>query len=124
MGNAKVWSNPARNRLYVSLSGSFSEDETYLFGDQIMTESKKLRKGFDTIADIEKAIPARQEDVDKIKQVQSFLKVHGLKKAVRVVGNSYMSNMQLNRMSKEVGYKGEIAQSVEAAEQMLNHRHI
>ena len=121
MGTGCVWANTRKNRLYVYLSGFFSNEETFSIGEQIITESKKLKKGFNTIADIKDSYPANQEDIERIQQIQSYLKIHGMNKVVRVVGDAHMSNMQLNRMAREAGYRGETAPSLAAAEQILRY---
>jgi hypothetical protein len=107
------------NRLYLILSGFFSDEELKAAGDKTIQEAKKLRPGFAVINDISNFKPASAAGIAEVKRAQLFIMEHGAGKVVRVVGPAALTSMQFSRTSKEVGYQADAVASVEEAEKFL-----
>ena len=115
----RVTSDPAKNRLCIVLSGHLDDAEREEAARTIREEAGKLTPGFDLINDISELRPTSAEGLKQLAEVQSFLKDHGLRRVIRIAGIA-LSEIQLERTGREVGYISLSAESVEAAERILD----
>jgi len=54
----KIWSDAAKNRLYIILKGSIPDEMAKAAADQTIEEAKKLQPGFTVINDFSEVEPA------------------------------------------------------------------
>lgn len=120
MGRLEVRSDIFKNRLYVTLDGYFTDDETKEAADRVIQETKKLKPGFDVINDISRFKPASPNGAEDIRRVTQYFADHGLRRAIRIAPSSYFTANQFARISRETGYNAEIAASTNEAERMLD----
>lgn len=124
MGQYNVYAKLEKNRLYIQLSGFLTEEESEAAADKVLDEAKKLQKGFTLVNDITGFKPSSQAGAENIKRAQAGVMQLGVSHVVRIVKNKSgvdISNMQFQRKSKEVdGYKADIAESIEEADQILD----
>jgi hypothetical protein len=110
----------AKNRLYICVAGFFQDEEAIKNAEKIKEETLKLKPGYDTIVDIRDFKPASPKGVEEMMKVQAFGVQHGMRKAIRVVGDNALAKAQLDRAAKETGLDAGEASSVEEAERILD----
>ena len=115
-----IKSDLAKNRLYISLVGFFKLEEMQKCTDEVINESKKLRRGYDVITDISQFKPAGPETVKEIERGQEHFKASGVGRGIRVVGESVLSGMQFNRTGKTIGYTPDTVATIADAEKLLD----
>lgn len=109
-----------KNRLYITLPASFSREELHQFGDQVIEAVRRLKPGFTMVTDISVCQPMSVDKVEEVRRVGEFGRRMGMKAAVRVVGVSTITKMQFRRVSREVGYNSYFADSLAAADALLD----
>ena len=117
-----IRADTSTNRLYLDITGRVDADEMAKAADKTLSEAEKLQSGFDIINDLSGFRPPSPEAAEPIKVAQGELKEMGLNRAIRVVDgetNQVVVNA-FERRSRDVGYSGEQADSVEEAERMLD----
>lgn len=112
-----VRSDLSKNRLYIKLSGHMEKSEVAMAADKVIEEAKKLRPGFATINDISDFKPASQDATTELQRAQAFLKQAGTSRVIRILGESTIANLQLNRTG---GYKADTADSIAEADRLLD----
>ena len=113
--------NFAKNRLHLLLEGKIEKAEMILWSDDLLSKLKKLRPGFTVISEILNCQPATEEVRQILLETQKKVKELGLGDAVRIVAkNNYVTAAQWQRSSRSVGYIAKEAESVEAAEKLLD----
>jgi len=117
-----IRSNVGKNRLYMSFSGFFQDDEVRQIVENIKSEVLKLKPGYDVVVDISGAKPATQEGLQEIMKIQTFNLQHGLRKSVRISGDAVLAQSQLDRGAKGTGMDGNtlVASSIEEADRILD----
>ncbi|MCJ7813620.1 hypothetical protein MUP95_09935 [bacterium] len=80
---------------------------------------KELKSGFTVISDISKYTISSPEAAEQITVGGKNFIDHGMKRLIRVVGESALSQMQFNRTSKVAGYQAHTVASLEEAEKLL-----
>lgn len=118
----EIRADTSTNTLYLDITGRVDADEMAAAADETLSEAEKLRSGFDIINDLGGFRPPSPEAAKPIKVAQGELREMGLNRAVRVVDedtNQVVVNA-FERRSRDVGYSGEQAESVEEAERMLD----
>ncbi len=115
---ADIRADTSKNRLYLILAGTFEDEEMKQVADKTIAEVKKLRRGFDIINDISQCKPATIKGIDEIKRAQTAIKEGGVRRVIRIVGQS-VTEGQFVRRSQEVGYEADTASSIAEAEKML-----
>jgi hypothetical protein len=109
-----------KNRLYLSLRGSMSDDEAKEVADRVILEIRKLRPGFSIINDISELKPASPVATEHLRRAQEASVRHGCGRVVRVVGSQAITQMQWSRTLKASHHAGaQTATSIEEAEMML-----
>lgn len=84
----KVWSDSAKNRLYLVFQGTIPDDMAKSAADRVIDETKNLRPGFSVINDISQAQPAGPWGAAEIKRVQAFLGYMGIERIIRILPDS------------------------------------
>ncbi len=120
MKTSKVWIDKDKNRLYIKLEGLFEYEEAKEAVDRVISESNKLKPGFDIINDILNFKPVSQEAGEQVLRAQKHVVQKGANRIIRIVDKKTITNLQFNRRSKEAGYIAEVASSIKEAEKMLD----
>lgn len=110
------------NRLYIDLNGKLDAETIDDAAEATTEAATRLRDGFDVITDLSGFRTPSPEAAKPIKRAQEQLKEMGVDRVVRVVDED-TSQVVVNafeRRSRDVGYSGETADSVEAAERLLD----
>ncbi len=116
----EVRTRPGRNRLYFTMRGAISLAEAQQAVEQVITESARLRPGFDTITDINGLDPLSPEVLEQIDRINRHLAKMAPGKVVRVVGRSVHAAVQFEKLSKKIGHSAQLAFSLEEAERLLD----
>ena len=116
-----VTADRAKNRLYIDLSGRMERDAIEAAADATIAEAETLRDGFDIVNDLAGFKPPSPEAAKPIKRAQGQLVEMGVDRVVRVVDEetSRVVVTAFERRSKDVGYSGETADSIDEAERVL-----
>lgn len=117
----EITADRATNRLYIDITGTVDREEMEAAADKTLSEADTLREGFDIINDLSGFQPPSPEAAKPIKVAQGKLQEMGLSRTVRVIDDD-TSPVVVNafeRRSRDVGYSGEQADSVDAAETLL-----
>ena len=109
-----------KNRLYISLVGFFKLEEMQKCTDDVIEESRKLKRGYDVITDISQFKPAGPETIKEIERGQEHFKSTGVGRGIRIVGESVLSGMQFNRTGKAIGYIPDTVATLADAESLLD----
>ncbi|MFB6243584.1 MAG: hypothetical protein ABEH80_05755 [Halobaculum sp.] len=110
-----------RNVLYIDLSGRLDADAIREAADETVSAAETLRSGFDIVTDLRGFSPPSPDAAEPIGEAQQRVAELGVDRVVRVSDENTSSVVELafERRSKEAGYSGETAESVEAAERRL-----
>jgi len=114
------------NRLYLDLTGRMERDELEDAADEAVAAAEDLRHGFDIVNDLSGFKPPSPEAAKPIKRAQADLVEMGVDRVVRVA-DAETSQVVINafeRRSRDVGYSGETADSVDAAERRLEEQSV
>ena len=117
-----IRADTSTNRLYLDITGRVDADEMAEAADKTLSQAEKLQSGFDIINDLSGFRPPSPEAAKPIKVAQGELKEMGLNRTIRVVDDD-TSQVVVNafeRRSRDVGYSGEQAGSVDEAEELLD----
>ena len=117
----EITADRQHNRLRIDLSGRMDRSAIEEAADETVTTAERLREGFDIITDLSGFKPPSPEAAKPIKRAQSQLKEMGVDRVVRVVDEetSQVVVTAFERRSKDIGYSGETAETVEEATRML-----
>ncbi|MHB8904865.1 MAG: hypothetical protein ACYC6D_01925 [Melioribacteraceae bacterium] len=117
----KAQKDIAKNRLYLSISGTVSYDEAEKAKDLIEKEIVLLKPDFDLINDISKFIHGDDEAGSILKEIMTMLIEKKVNRIVRVVGTSKMGLIQFANNSLAMdSYKLKYVPTIEEAEKFLN----
>lgn len=112
-----------KNRLYVTLKGRIASEESRQAANQVMTDLKRLKPGFDVITDISEFEPATQKEVDMLIEVHRVLIEKGVQRIARVIGSELkatVGKIQFERASKLTKVVAQNFNSVEDADRYLD----
>ena len=112
-----------QNRLYITLIGRISLEESKQAAIQVIADLKGLKSGFDVVTDISEFEPVTQKEVDVIIQVHKILIESGVNRIARVVGSEIkatVGKIQFERASKLSKIVAENFDSVENADRYLD----
>lgn len=114
------------NRLYIDLSGRIDADGIEDAASAAVDEAERLRDGFDIVNDLAGFKPPSPEAAKPIKRAQAQLKEMGVDRVVRVTDEetSGVVVTAFERRSRDVGYSGETADSIEEAERLLSEQEV
>jgi hypothetical protein len=116
----KVQANTIRNRLYLTLSGFFSAEESKACGDEVVAAIRRLKPGYDVVTDISEFKPGTPEVAKDIERVQAHFKATGARRGVRVVGSNAAGSMQFARLATQAGFVSSDVATLAEAEKVLN----
>lgn len=113
--------NKAKNRIYITLEGSHDIAEAERMYHEYASAIEQCRPGFTVLVDVSSYVPG-SEEVQKIhKDAAHFAESHYVGKVARVVGDTPLGGMQIDRIVKhEAGYETRHFRSVEDAEDFLD----
>jgi len=116
-----IRANPAKNRLYLKLSGMMSDDDAKKVHDTILAEIRKLKPGWAVINDISELKPTSEKASEYLRAAQQASTKAGVKRIVRVVGKQAITNLQWNRtLADAQGTRADQAATVADAEKLLD----
>jgi hypothetical protein len=119
--NLEIKIDIAKNRCIMSPSGSLPDDQVKQVIDRVIAELSKLKPGFDMVVDIRHAKVATPKVSEEMKRITVFCLENKCRRVIRVVGDSVITQMQLDRHGKEIGLgSGGTAASLEEAERILD----
>jgi hypothetical protein len=122
----EIEADTVSNVLHISLSGRMDKSDTSEAADEAVAAAERLRSGFHIVNDISGFKPPSPEAAKPIKRAQGELKELGVDRVVRVADEE-TSQVVVNafeRRSKAVGYSGETADSVAAAQRLLEQKDV
>lgn len=116
-----VKADRASNTLYIVLAGRMEPAEIEEAADDVLAAAEGLSEGFYVINDISEFMPPSPEAAKPIKRAQTELRNLGVGDVVRVVADetSTVTENAFQRRSRQAGYEGKTATSVEEAERLL-----
>jgi hypothetical protein len=115
----EIRSNVTRNALFVRLEGFLTDTEAVEVADKVIAELERLRPGFDAITDITHFKPGSAKVASELMRTQQAYKAHGIRRVIRIVGESVVAKMQFQRTGEEVGLEMAYVSSFEEAEKLL-----
>lgn len=120
-GEYEVNADRAANRLYLKLEGILDEETAEDHVVDMLSAADELEPGFDMVNDISEFKPMTQQATDTIERGKRGLTERGVSAVVRVTGESVVGKMQFERVGGGMeGYHVATAETVEAAEQLLD----
>ena len=114
-----VRSDPARNRLYITLSGYLEGPERQAAMKAILAEAVKLTEGFDLVTDISTLHASNEAGFKDFLRAKSGLRMKGVGQVIRVV-KIVLSRLQVAPITEAAGYESEYVDSLEAADRRLD----
>lgn len=120
MGAYDVHADTIKNRLYITLRGFLTDSQARAAADAVIAEVEKLNPGFDAITDISTFQPVSVQATAEVARAQQIVKACGVRRVVRIQRLPTLGSLQLQRKSREAGYGGTIAYSLEEAERILD----
>ncbi len=113
--------NYAKNRMHLMLEGKVDAAELKEWSDDLLSKLKKLKPGFSVISEILNCQPTTEQVRQMLVETQRQVKELGLGNAVRIVTkNNYVTANQWQRSSRSVGYVAMEAETVDAANKLLD----
>jgi hypothetical protein len=109
-----------QNRRHVTLVGFFSFEEIKKCGDETIEATKRLRPGYDVVADITQYKAGPPEMARDIERVQAHFRKAGAHQGVRIVGGNSLSGMQFRRTGTNAEYNSVNVPSPKEAEKLLS----
>jgi len=113
----------ARNRLYITLKGRITLEESEQAAREVIAAIKTLNPGFDVITDISELEPATKNEAEVVAGVQKVLIGHNVNRVARVVGKELkatVGKIQFERASRQTQIATENFDTLEDAERYLD----
>ncbi len=113
--------NFVKNRMHLMVEGRCDAVEMKEWSDDLLSKLKKLKPGFSVISEILNCQPTTEEGRQILVDTQRKAKELGMGHVVRIVkSNNVVASIQWQRSSRSVGYTAFEAESIEAAEKLLD----
>jgi cyclopropane fatty-acyl-phospholipid synthase-like methyltransferase len=112
-----------RNRLYITLKGRITAEESKKAAGQILEDLKAMKSGFDVITDISEFEPVTQKEAELLVGVHQALLEGGVNRIVRVIGDELkatVGKIQFERTSRQSNVAAENFNSIEEANRYLD----
>lgn len=121
-GTYEVRAAAGRNRLYIDLAGRLSAEEIQTAADMAVEAAEALEPEFDIVTDLSGFRPPDPEAAGPIKEAQAALAEMGIDRVVRVADEDTSAVVvnAFERRSRDVGYEGHIADTIDEAERLLD----
>lgn len=117
----KNQANFLKNRMHLKIEGKVDVQEMKAWSNDLLTQLKKLKPGFNVISEISNCQPTTEEGRQILVETQGKAKELGMNNVVRIVKlNNAVTANQWQRSSRSVGYIAMEAESVEKAEKLLD----
>jgi hypothetical protein len=117
----KNQSNLVKNRMHLKVEGKVEVEEMKAWSDDLVNKLKSLRPGFSVISEILNFQPTTEEGRQILVDTQRRAKELGMGHVVRIVkSTNFVAAAQWQRSSRSVGYVAMEAESIEAAEKLLD----
>ena len=117
----KNQSNLVKNRMHLKVEGKVDVEEMKAWSDDLVNKLKSLRPGFSVISEILNFQPTSEEGRQILVDTQRRAKELGMGHVVRIVkSTNFVAAAQWQRSSRSVGYVAMEAESIEAAEKLLD----
>lgn len=110
-----------KKRVYISFNGFLSYKEAKKCTDETITATSQFKHGYDVITDISQLKPTLPEVTKEIERTQAHFKNSGVRRGVRIVGQSSLTGMQFKRLSGSIGYESINVASLDEAEKLLDN---
>ena len=113
--------NFIKNRMHLKIEGKVDVNEIKEWSSDLLSKLARLRKGFSVISEIAECRPTTEEGRQILVETQRKAKELGMGHVVRIVKstNAVTAN-QWQRSSRSIGYSAMEAESLVAAEKLLN----
>lgn len=113
--------NFAKNRMHLKVEGKVDVAEMQQWSDDLLSKLKKLKPGFGVISEILNCQPTSEEGRQILVDTQRKAKEIGMGHVVRIVkSTNFVAAAQWQRSSRSVGYTALEADSIEAANIILD----
>jgi hypothetical protein len=110
----------ARNRVSMTLVGLLTDDDVRtVIADVLHGIRTQLHPGFIMVSDFRETRPFSQEGVRLLREGTTEMRQLGLAHAVRMVGRSAVTAMQVKRETMAAGYEAHVVHSPEEAEALF-----
>lgn len=116
----EVKAGVGKNRLLIVLAGDISVDECEAFERACLEEVGRLRPDFDLVSDVSGLEPLGDGQLERFERTMKALLEYQRGRVVRVVGRSTEVALQLERVSRRLGFSAYIAFSASEAERLLD----
>ncbi|SEN00598.1 hypothetical protein SAMN05216388_1001134 [Halorientalis persicus] len=121
MAETDVEVDTGANRLYIRLAGHMEDDEAEAAAGEVEAGVDELDPGFDIVNDLREFKPTSGEAVTYVEEAKTYAAEAGCAAVVRIEPESPTGKMQFERAEGE-DYDIAVAESVEAAERLLDQR--
>jgi hypothetical protein len=104
----KVKSEPAKNRIVITLGGILTINESMACKNEIKKEAEKLTPGFDVINDFSNLSLGQDSSGHYLTEIINFFNIQKVSRVVRVVGASEQAMIQFAQLTgnaTEIKYK-------------------
>lgn len=102
MADYEIDTDPAKNRLYLTLDGHFDATTVSRAADEVIAASSSLDPGFGMVNDISSFKPTTEDAAAHLKRGAKGTAENGLGVVVRVTGESITGELQWDQVSNEV----------------------
>ena len=123
MPHPNVEVDEANQRIYLTMEGSPTVEESAAISDACIEAAKRLSDGFDLVNDMRTFQPTDEAALEEVERGKRGLAENGMAAAVRVTSESATGQMQWDRAGEDAeGYQVAKAGSIEDAEKLLDKR--
>ena len=119
MGQFDAHIDAGKNVIYMKFTGAFTEEEMTAANEKTLSLAKGLKPGFTAVNDITEYTVSGPEAAELITVGGKKMLDRGMKRLIRIVGESAIAQMQFQRTSKHAGYQAHTVASLEEAEELL-----
>lgn len=119
MGQFNAHIDAGKNVIYMEFIGAFRKEDMLATNEKTLNLIKDLKPGFTVINDISQYTVSGPEVAELITVGGKKLIDRGMKRLIRIVGESAIAQMQFQRTSKHAGYQAHTVASLEEAERLL-----
>ena len=119
MGRFNAHIDAEKNVIYMEFIGAFSKEDMVATNEKTLKLIKGLKPGFTVINDISQYTVSGPEVAELITVGGKSLLDSGMKRLIRIVGESAIAQMQFQRTSKQAGYQAHTVASLKEAERLL-----
>lgn len=115
-----IKTDAVKNRIYITFNGFLSYEDAKKCTDETITATSQFKHGYDVITDISQLKPTLPEVTKEIERTQAHFKSSGVRRGIRIVGQSSLTGMQFKRLSGSIGYESINVATLDEAEKLLD----